>query len=199
MKLKTTRILSSLVLLALMELGACSNRQKSSQADTAATDSVAPKAIVCYFSATGTTAKAAERIADLAGADIHEIAPRQKYTDADLDWRDSLSRSSVEMRNRDFRPQLADTTTDLNAYSIVFLGFPNWWNTAPTIINTFIESNDLAGKTVVPFMTSGGSTIDQSETDLKAAYPSITWAPGLLMNSATDDEVKAWIESSTKK
>jgi len=151
-------------------------------------------ALVCYFSATGTTADAARRISKIANADIYEIEPAKKYTSADLDWTDSLSRSSVEMHNRSFRPALKDTITDLSKYSVIFIGYPNWWNTHPTIINTFIENNNLQGKTIVPFMTSGGSNILNSEKELKEQYPSLTFVKGMLMNSKSDSEIKEWIE-----
>ncbi|MCM1312126.1 MAG: flavodoxin [Bacteroides sp.] len=152
------------------------------------------KVMVCYFSATGTTEKAAQRIADLTGGVLHNIKPQVAYTAADLDWRDSLSRSYVEMHNRDFRPALKDSVTDMSEYSVVFIGYPNWWNTHPTIINTFIETNDLQGKTVIPFMTSGGSNITNSESELHETYPGIKWAKGLLMNNVSDDDIKDWLE-----
>ena len=152
------------------------------------------KAIVCYFSATGTTEAAAKRIAQIAGADIYEIAPETLYTAEDLDWTDTLSRSYVEMHNRTMRPALKDSVTDLSAYSVVYIGYPNWWNTHPTIINTFIEANDLNGKTIVPFMTSGGSNITNSEKELKEQYPGLTFGEGMLMNGRSDDEVKEWTE-----
>lgn len=154
------------------------------------------RVLVCYFSATGTTEKAAQRIADLTGGVLHNIAPEVAYTDSDLDWRDSLSRSYVEMHNRDFRPALKDSVTDMADYSVVFIGYPNWWNTHPTIINTFIEANDLQGKTVIPFMTSGSSNIINSENELHEAYPGIKWAKGLLMNNASDDDIKDWLKEN---
>lgn len=150
--------------------------------------------MVCYFSATGTTEKAAQRIADLTGGALHNIAPEVAYTDSDLNWRDSLSRSYVEMHNRDFRPALKDSVTDMSDYSVVFIGYPNWWNTHPTIINTFIESNNLQGKTIIPFMTSGGSDITNSEKELHEAYPELNIAKGLLMNGVSDEEIKEWLK-----
>lgn len=151
------------------------------------------KAIVCYFSATGTTAAAAKRIANIAGADIYEIAPATPYTAEDLDWTDNHSRSSVEMRNRSERPALKDSALDLSGYSVVYIGYPNWWNTHPTIINTFIEANDLKGKILVPFMTSGGSNITNSEKELKQQYPSLTFGKGMLMNGKSDQDIRDWV------
>lgn len=149
-------------------------------------------AVVCYYSATGNTAVAAKRLADLIGADLIEIEPEQVYTTADLNWRDSTSRSSVEMHDPASRPALKNPGADLSKYRVVFIGYPNWWNTAPRIINSFIESVDLKNKVVVPFMTSGGSSIEQSEKDLSAAYPSIKWGNGLLMNDVTDRQILDW-------
>ncbi|MDE6267624.1 MAG: flavodoxin [Muribaculaceae bacterium] len=166
----------------------CTGKKKDGASDAADNG----KAIVCYFSATGTTEKAAQRIAELIGAPLHNIEPMDLYTDSDLNWRDSLSRSSVEMRDRSSRPALKDSLTDLSGYSIVFIGYPNWWNTHPTLINTFIEANDLQGKTIVPFMTSGGSNITNSEKELSEQYPTLTFAKGLLMNDVTDDDIRAW-------
>ncbi len=154
------------------------------------------KVLVCYFSATGTTEKAARRIAEITGGTLHNIEPAKLYTYADLNWRDSLSRSYVEMHNRDFRPALKDSVTDMSDFSVVFIGYPNWWNTHPTIINTFIEANDLQGKTVIPFMTSGGSNIFNSENELHEAYPGIKWAKGLLMNNVSDDDIKDWLKEN---
>ena len=154
------------------------------------------KILVCYFSATGTTERAAQRIANLTGGVLHNIEPMVAYTDSDLNWRDTLSRSYVEMHNRDFRPALKDSVTDMSDYSVVFIGYPNWWNTHTTIINSFIEANDLQGKTVIPFMTSGGSNIINSEKELHESYPSLNFASGLLMNGVSDEEIRAWLDKT---
>lgn len=167
----------------------CANKKQ----DTAALNNN-NQVLICYFSATGTTEKAAQHIADLTGGTLHNIQPAEPYTDADLDWRDTLSRSYVEMHDRDFRPALKDSVTDMSDYSVVFIGYPNWWNTHPTIINTFIESNNLQGKTIVPFMTSGGSNITNSEKELHEAYPTLNIASGLLMNSVSNEEIKTWLQ-----
>ena len=115
------------------------------------------KALVAYFSASGVTAKAAETLAQAVNADLYEIQPEKPYTRADLDWTNRQSRSSVEMRDPDSRPAFFKRPLDLEAYDVVFVGFPIWWYVAPTIINTFLESYDFSGKTIVPFATSGGS------------------------------------------
>ena len=182
-----------MAIVALMSLCACSNNSQNS--DKVSNDT---NMLVCYFSATGTTADAAERIAGLTGADIYEITPKVPYTEADLNWRDSLSRCYVEMHPLTSRPAIVDSLPDLKKYDVVFIGYPNWWNTHPTIVNTFIEANDFQGKKVVPFMTSGGSDILNSEKELHESYPSLDLGKGLLMNSVSDEEIKEWVNNSTK-
>ena len=194
MKIKAIKVAMIMAVTAVMVLCACSSRSGKNNAEEAS-DS---RSIICYFSASGTTAKAAQRIADLTGFPVYEIVPAEIYTEADLDWRDSLSRSSVEMRDFSIRPALKDSVTDLAGYSVVFLGYPNWWNTHPTIINTFIESNDLKGKTIVPFMTSGGSNIINSEQKLREQYPDLTFGKGLLMNNVTDEDIEKWVKENEK-
>lgn len=186
---KLTMIIWALVAMTVVCLS-CSSKKQSAEGEQNDDN----KVLVCYFSATGTTEKAAQRIADLTGGKLYNIEPKVPYTEADLDWRDSLSRSSVEMRTKSSRPELKDSVTDLSDYSVVFIGYPNWWNTHPTIINTFIESNNLKGKTVVPFMTSGGSNIINSEKELHESYPSLTISKGLLMNDVSDDDIKNWLK-----
>ena len=117
------------------------------------------KALVAFFSASGVTRNVAEALAEALGADVYEIKPEVPYTQADLDWRDKDSRSSVEMGDKTSRPAIADTDANIGGYDVVFVGFPIWWHIAPGIINTFLESYDFAGKTIVPFATSGSSGI----------------------------------------
>ena len=131
------------------------------------------KILVAYFSATGVTARAAQKVAEATGGEVYAITPAKPYTDADLDWRDKQSRSSVEMNDPKARPALGGERLDVSEYDIVFIGYPIWWNQAPRLINTFIESHNLKGKTVIPFATSGGSTIAGSEVALKKAYPDL--------------------------
>lgn len=146
-----------------------------------------------YFSATGTTKEAATQLAKAANADLYEIVPEKPYTSADLDWNDDNSRSSVEMKNPKSRPAIKGKVENLGQYDTVYVGFPIWWYTAPTIINTFVESNDLKGKTVITFTTSGGSTVTKATKDLKAAYPGINWKEGPLLNGRTLQEAKALV------
>ena len=155
------------------------------------------KTLVAYFSASGVTKKAAKQLAEFIGADLYEIEPQQPYSDADLDWRNDKSRSSIEMNDKTSRPAVKGTVENLADYDRVFIGFPIWWYTAPTIINTFIEKNDLKGKTLVPFATSGGSTIERACQDLKASYPDLTWKDGKLLNEINKEEILKWADISS--
>lgn len=151
-------------------------------------------ALVAYFSATGTTAKAAKALAGAAGADLYEIKPAAPYTGADLNWMDKGSRSSVEMKDKKSRPALADTDAPVIECDVIFLGFPVWWYTAPTIINTFLESYDFTGKTIVLFATSGGSGLGKTASDLQDSAPGARILDGRLLNGRLDeDELKTWV------
>lgn len=150
--------------------------------------------LVAYFSATGTTEAVAQLLAQAANADLLEIEPASPYTDADLNWRDSLSRSSVEMRDPAARPELKVAPASLEGYDTVFIGFPIWWGVAPRIINTFIEAAGLQGKTVIPFATSGGSLVEPATEALRADYPDLSIADGRLLNDITFEDLSSWIE-----
>ena len=152
------------------------------------------KILVAYFSATGVTARAAQKVAEATGGEVYAITPAKPYTDADLDWNDKQSRSSVEMNDPKARPALGGERLDVSEYDIVFIGYPIWWNQAPRLINTFIESHNLKGKTVIPFATSGGSTIAGSAATLKRSYPALEWKEGRLLNRADEKTVRTWIE-----
>ncbi|MBO7427068.1 MAG: NAD(P)H-dependent oxidoreductase, partial [Clostridiales bacterium] len=130
------------------------------------------KVLVSYFSASGVTAKLAEDLAKAIGADVFEIEPEEKYTDADLDWRDKTSRSSVEMSDRSSRPAIKTSVEDISKYDTIFVGFPIWWYREPSIIDTFLEAYDLSGKTLIPFATSGSSGLGESSDNFKALAPS---------------------------
>ncbi|MBR1799187.1 MAG: NAD(P)H-dependent oxidoreductase [Bacteroidales bacterium] len=140
------------------------------------------KTLVAYFSATGNTKAAAERLAKEKGADLYEIIPEQPYTAADLNWRDKQSRSSQEMTDKSSRPAVKGRCENIADYDTVWIGFPVWWYTAPTIINTFIEAHDLNGKVLCVFATSGSSDVVGSASDLRKAYPQYTWGESRLMN-----------------
>ena len=140
------------------------------------------KTLVVYFSATGTTKAAAQKLADEFNADLYEITPEVAYTAADLNWRDKTSRSTIEMKDKSSRPAISGKCDNIADYDTVWIGFPVWWYTAPTIINTFIENHDLSGKVLNVFATSGGSGVEGSASDLKKAYPQYNWGESRLMN-----------------
>ena len=140
----------------------------------------AQKTLVAYFSASGITAKVAKQIAAENNADLFEIKPTTPYTPADLDWRDKQSRSTIEMNDKASRPEMVGKVETMDQYDTVYVGFPVWWYVAPHIINTFIEAHNLEGKTIIPFATSGGSTIDGSVKDLRASYPTLKFEDGKL-------------------
>ncbi|MBQ4484184.1 MAG: NAD(P)H-dependent oxidoreductase [Prevotella sp.] len=177
-----------LAALLVMSLSACSKATKTEENKDM-------KVLVAYFSASGVTKGVAQQLAEVAGADLHEIKPEQPYTDADLDWRDKESRSSVEMKDKNSRPAITDKLENMADYDVVFVGFPIWWYTCPTIINTFMEAYDFKGKTVVPFATSGGSTIEKSCEDLKATYPDLTWKDGKLLNKPSKEDLEQFVET----
>lgn len=152
--------------------------------------------LVAYFSATGTTARAAEKLADVTGGELYAIEPVRPYTPADLDWHDRQSRSSVEMNDPESRPAIKGEKENIADYDVVFIGYPIWWDLAPRVIDTFIESHDLKGKTVIPFATSGGSTLAGSAAALKKAYPALNWKEGRLLNRADEKTIRTWIEKS---
>lgn len=155
------------------------------------------KKLVAYFSASGVTAKVAEMLADAAGADIHEIRPKVPYTKADLNWMDKNSRSSVEMNNKAFRPEIAGSNIQVDDYDVVFLGFPIWWYVAPTIINTFLESHDFSGKKIILFATSGGSTFGKTVEELKVSVAeNVEIIEGKLLNGRQSiAAIKAWTDT----
>lgn len=157
------------------------------------------KKLVAYFSASGVTKKAAERIAKIADADIFEIKPTEPYTDADLNWQDKKSRSSVEMSDPMSRPEIAVRVEDMEQYEAVIIGFPIWWYTAPTIVKTFLESYDFSGKRIAVFATSGGSGLGKTVSDLiPCVSESECFVSEKLMNRLTDAEVKDYVDSITK-
>ena len=155
------------------------------------------KKLVAYFSASGSTRKLAGTLAEAAGADLYEIKPATPYTGKDLNWNNSQSRSSVEMADINSRPALADKDADIAAYDTIFLGFPIWWYVAPHIINSFLESYDFGGKTIVLFATSGGSGFGETLNQLKASCAaSVKWITGQVFRSRTDkNTLSDWIKS----
>ena len=153
------------------------------------------KALVAYFSATGTTAKAAKVLANAVGGELYEIKPAVPYTSADLNWRDRNSRSSIEMQDDHSRPALADTEAPVAEYDVIFLGSPVWWYVAPTILNTFLEAYDFSGKTIVLFATSGSSGLGKSAAGLRSSAPGAKIVDGRMLNGHLNEaELKAWAE-----
>ena len=149
------------------------------------------KSLVAYFSASGVTAKAAEKIAAAAGADLYVIQPEEPYTPADLNWMDKKSRSTVEMNDPKCRPAIAEAVEDMEQYDTVWVGFPVWWYVEPRIVDTFLESYDFAGKKMIPFATSGGSGIQKAEKSLREHCPAADWKPGKLLNGGN---IEAWVK-----
>ena len=153
------------------------------------------KKLVAYFSNSQTTKKIAEIIAQVVEADLYEIIPKQPYSKADLNWMDKKSRSSVEMSNKKFRPEISDTDIQVDKYDEIILGFPIWWYVAPTIINTFLESYDFTGKKIVLFATSGGSGFGNTVSELKPSAPDTEIVEGKVFHTATKTEIAEWVKS----
>lgn len=152
--------------------------------------------LVAYFSATGTTARAATRLAQAIGADLFEIVPERPYSAADLNWNDRSSRSSVEMTNESCRPAIASLVDNMDDYDTVYVGFPVWWYVEPRIVDTFLEAHDLAGKTVVPFATSGGSGLGRAPQRMAELAPGARVAEGRMLNGNPGlDELRDWVAS----
>ncbi len=151
------------------------------------------KALVAYFSASGVTARAAERLAGAIGADLYEIKPEREYTSVDLNWQDKQSRSSVEMNDRSSRPAIGNKVDDMEQYTTVFVGFPVWWYREPSIIDTFMEAYSFDGKTVIPFCTSGGSGLGDSAKNMQELAKDAKVMDGRRFGSGTSaEELGAW-------
>lgn len=155
------------------------------------------KNLVAYFSASGITKSVAEKLAKVVNGDLYEITPEKLYTDADLDWMNKNSRSSVEMKDKTSRPAITGKIENMENYNVVFVGFPIWWYVAPTIINTFLESYDFSGKIVIPFATSGGSEMGNTLSELKISCSNETkWKDGKRFSAyVSEQELKKWVES----
>ena len=181
------------VLLVVVGMATASNaqeKQNMKQSDN--------KPLVAYFSVTGTTARAAEKLSRVTGGELYAITPVESYTNADLDWNDKRSRSSVEMNDPKSRPAIQEAKKNIADYDVIFIGYPIWWNLAPRIIDTFIETHHLAGKTLIPFATSGGSGITNSVDALKKAYPDLNWKEGKLLNRMDENGIREWIGKTSK-
>lgn len=154
------------------------------------------KILAAYFSASGVTADVAGKLSEAVNADLYEIKPEEPYTNADLDWRNKKSRSSVEMTDTSSRPAIVDTDINISNYDTIFLGFPIWWYMAPTIINTFLEKYDFSGKKIVLFATSGGSGFGKAVDGLRVSAPNAEIVEGKILNGKQSAEsLRAWAES----
>jgi flavodoxin len=183
-----------IVALAAITFGTSAQNCCGSKTCTQTKNDKKMKTLVAYFSASGVTKGVAQQLAEVTGGDLHEIKPEKPYTEADLDWRDKNSRSTLEMKDLSSRPAITGKINNMADYDVVYVGFPIWWYTAPTIVNTFMEAYDFTGKTIIPFATSGGSTIKKACEDLKAAYPNLNWKEGKLLNRASKNEIEKWVK-----
>ena len=143
------------------------------------------KTLVAYFSASGVTARVAKEVADAAGADLYEIRPAQPYSPGDLDWMDKKSRSTLEMNDPACRPAIEDQVKGMEQYDTILIGFPIWWYVEPRIVDTFLDSYDFSGKTLIPFATSGGSGISKAQKSLQEHCPAANWKQGQLLNGSS--------------
>ena len=175
-----TTILCAII--TLFSMSACTQNPQQLNSSTNQQLNNMKKTLVVYFSATGNTKAAAQKLAKEFNADLYEITPEVPYTAADLDWRDKTSRSAIEMKDKSSRPAIKGKCENIADYDTVWIGFPVWWYTAPTIVNTFIEAHDLSGKVLNVFATSGGSSVEGSAADLKKTYPQYKWGESRLMN-----------------
>ncbi len=155
------------------------------------------KTLVAVFSASGVTKRVGEKISEITGGDFFEIVPKEKYTSADLNYMNKRSRSSVEMNDPSSRPEIAGTVADMASYDTVVIGFPIWWGVAPRIIETFLESYDFSGKTIIPFCTSGGSGVGRSDTALhKNVSGNVKWAKGVQINRPDAAAIRRMLEKA---
>ncbi len=181
---------------------ACAKKKSAASTKDAQTtaESQAPaakngKILVAYASYTGTTEAVAKMIAQATGGELYKIKPEKEYSSADLDWNDPNSRCCKENDNPKARPAIVKDKDSLDQYELIYLGYPNWWNSHPRLINTFIETYNLTGKKVIPFMTSGGSQIENSEKNLKNDYPEVNWQKGKLLNDVAQSDIDAWVKN----
>lgn len=184
------RILLIGTLLLAVSLTACTQKINNKENNTM------KKTLVAYFSASGVTEGVAKQLAEVADADLYKIKPEKPYTDADLDWTNKQSRSTLEMQDKSSRPAIVKDLKNAENYDVIYIGFPIWWYTNPTIINTFIETYGFKGKTVIPFATSGGSNITRAAQDLKKAYPEINWKDGALLNNHTTSALQDFVKKN---
>lgn len=189
---RLTFVLSVILTVVLCACAGNKSQQGSQQSNT---ENMNKKTtLVAYFSATGTTKSAAEKLAQVVDADLHEIQPEQPYTDADLDWRNQQSRSSVEMKDKSSRPAIKNKVDNMDQYTTVYIGYPIWWYIAPTIINTFVEQYNLEGKTVIPFFTSGGSEAGETMKYLTPSAPKANWKDPINLTGKSKEEIEKLVK-----
>lgn len=189
------RLTTIFVLTLAVILSACAgNKGGQESAQQRNSENMNKKTLVVYFSATGTTKAAAEKLAEVVGGDLHEIQPEQPYTDADLDWQDQQSRSSLEMKDKSSRPAIKNKVENMDQYDTVYIGFPIWWYIAPTIVNTFVEQYNLEGKTVIPFFTSGGSGKGETLNYLKPSAPKANWKEPINLTGKSKGEIEKLVK-----
>lgn len=181
------RILSIILCILTLSLGAC--------AQTPAKAEDGGRTLVAYFSAQGHTKASAEKVAAATDGTLFEIQPVKPYTEEDLDGWNESARGTLESKDRTTRPGVANKVEKFAQYDTIYLGFPIWWFTAPTIINTFLESYDTEGKTIIPFATSGGSDYGDTEKDLRVSAPKAKFLPGKVLNDMDENAVKDWVRS----
>ena len=211
MKRKLFLIAISLVCVITCVFSACSNGvtdtsdtgSKATTADSSAAEEPSvpdepekTRILVAYFSCTGHTAAVAEKIASLTGGDLYEIVPAEPYTSADLNYGNSNCRANLEMNDPSSRPAIGSESIDISSYDTIIIGYPIWWGTMPRIINTFLDTCDLSGKTVIPFCTSGSSGVSRSVSDIIAAAPGATVGDGLRASGANDANLEKWLRDS---
>ena len=203
-----------LTVLMVICLGACSNKTETVSEETSVSENteavkeestesgesqgntkVEGKVLVAYFSATGTTKGVAEKIAKLTNGDLYEIVPAEVYSDADLNWNDSNSRSTKEQNDKSVRPGIGSETLDLSGYTTIYLGFPIWWGEEPRILDTFVESYKFDGMTMIPFCTSSSSGIGRSGPNMEELAKSGTWLEGRrFAGSVSEADLQTWID-----
>lgn len=191
MKAKIKSVITALILLAtLIPVASCSAKTSIDTSEQERTG-----ILVAYFSAQGHTKAVAEKIANITGGDLFEIEPVDIYTEEDLDGWNESARGTRESKDRSTRPEIANRVDDFERYDTIYLGFPIWWFTAPTIVNTFLESYDTEGKTIIPFATSGGSGYGETEKDLSVSAPKAVFKPGKVLNGMDETQINQWIKS----
>lgn len=188
-----TIITAALMLATLIPFASCS--AKSSSGNAPKQETANSKTLVAYFSAQGHTKAVAEKIASITGGELFEITPVNIYTEEDLDGWNESARGTRESKDRSTRPEIANRVENFEKYDTIYIGFPIWWFTAPTIINTFLESYDTEGKTIIPFATSGGSSYGDTEKDLRVSATKAVFKPGRVLNGMDEQQIRQWIKS----